>query len=267
MAANHGAGRSRARTLTATEGPLHGQVALVTGAAVRIGREIASALAAEGASVVVHYRRSEQEARGLCSELAERGARSWAMAADLDDPGEAERLVERVLEATQRLDLLVNSASIFPASRLPTLELEGLFQSLRVNTWAPLVLSRRMAAACAQGRIVNLVDSGLTSYDRDHAGYALSKLALWHLTDMLALELAPRFTVNAVAPGLILPPAGREDEYLRDKARAIPLQRPGSPQDVARAVLFLVESPFITGQTIFVDGGGHLLRNRQWTAS
>ncbi len=239
--------------------PLHGQVALVTGAALRIGKEIASALAKEGAGVVVHYRRSEREARELCKQLAEQGASAWTVAADLDDPGEAERLVDRVLEVAHRLDILVNSASVFPASRLPTLELEGLLQSLRVNAWAPLVLSRRMAGTCAEGRIVNLLDSRLTGYDREHAGYAIAKLALWHLTDMLALELAPRFTVNAVAPGLILPPAGQGEGYLRDKARDVPLKRAGSPRDVANAVLFLVESPFVTGQTVFVDGGGHLV--------
>jgi len=238
---------------------LDGQVALVTGAAVRIGREIASVLAEEGAGVVVHYRRSEQQARELRSQLAARGARAWTMGADLDDPNEAERLVDRVLEVTHRLDILVNSASIFPASRLLTLELEGLLQNLRVNAWAPLVLSRRMAGACAEGRIVNLLDSRLAGYPREHAGYAIAKLVLWHLSDMLALELAPRFTVNAVAPGLILPPSGEGETYLQDKARDIPLERAGSPQDVARAVLFLVQSPFITGQTVFVDGGGHLL--------
>ena len=240
-------------------GRLRGQVALVTGAAVRLGREIASALATEGADVVVHYHRSEQEARELCDQLSGRGARTWAVAADLDDPAQAERLVGRVLEVAQHLDILVNSASIFPASQLMSLELDDFLQSLRVHAWAPLVLSRRMAEACAQGRIVNLLDARRAGQDREHAGYAVGKLALQHLTDMLALELAPSFTVNAVAPGLVLPPAGRGQEYLQEKARDIPLQREGSPQDVSRAVLFLVQSPFITGQTVFVDGGGHLM--------
>ena len=131
-------------------------------------------------------------------------------------------------------------------------------QSIRVNAWAPLVLSRRMAALSSEGRIVNLLDSTLMGYDREHAGDLIGKHALSHLTDMLAIELAPRFTVNAVAPGPILPPAGCGEGYLLTKARELPLKRAGSPQDVARAVVFLLESPFITGQTIFVDGGGHL---------
>ena len=238
--------------------PLSGQVALVTGAAMRIGRVIAETLAAAGAEVVVHYRRSEREARRLCAELSSGGSRAWAVGADLDDPAQAEQLVPRALEVARRLDILVNSASIFPASRLTTLDLDSLMQSIRVNAWAPLVLSRRMAALSSEGRIVNLLDSRLVGYDKEHAGYSIGKLVLSHLTDMMAMELAPRFTVNAVAPGPILPPAGQGEGYLLTRARELPLQHVGSPRDVARAVLFLVKSPFITGQTIFVDGGGHL---------
>ena len=238
--------------------PLSGLVALVTGAATRIGRVIAETLAAAGAGVVIHYRRSEREARELCAKLSGGGSSAWTMDADLDDSVQAEQLVPRVLEVAKRLDILVNSASIFPASHLATLDLDSLMQSIRVNAWAPLVLSRRMAALSSEGRIVNLLDSTLMGYDREHPGYSIGKHALSHLTDMLAIELAPRFTVNAVAPGPILPPAGRGEGYLLTKARELPLKRAGSPQDVARAVVFLLESPFITGQTIFVDGGGHL---------
>lgn len=237
---------------------LSGQVALVTGAAVRVGREIALTLAAEGADVVIHYRRSEREAAELCAELSRRGAGAWMIRADLDDPDQAEKLIDGTLENASRLDILINSASIFPVSRLSTLDLDSLLQSIRIHAWAPLVLSRKMGATASQGSIVNLLDSGLVGYDREHAGYAIGKLVLSHLTRVLALEMAPRFTVNAVAPGPVLPPVGQGEGYLESRARELPLQRVGSPRDIARAVAFLVESPFITGQTIFVDGGGHL---------
>ncbi len=225
---------------------------------MRVGKAIALALAAEGADLVIHYRRSEREAGELCAELSRAGSSAWMIRADLDDPPQVEGLLQRALEHARRLDILVNSASIYPVSRLPTLDLESLLQSIRVHAWAPLLLSRGMAALAAQGKIINLLDSGLVGYDREHAGYAMGKLMLSHLTSMLALELAPRFTVNAVAPGPVLPPPGEDEEYLQRRARDLPLRRAGSPRDVARAVVFLAESPFITGQTIFVDGGGHL---------
>ncbi len=237
---------------------LSGQVALVTGAAVRIGRAIASALAAEGAAVMIHYRSSERQAAELRAELSRGGSRAWTVSADLDDPAQAGMLVDRVVAVTGRVDVLVNSASIFPATPLSTLDSEGLARAIRVNAWAPLILSRSLAALFPAGRIVNLLDAKLAHPDDDHLSYVISKLALSHLTRILALELAPRFTVNAVAPGPILPPVGRDDAYLRERVREVPLGRGGSPHDVARAVVFLVESPFITGQTIFVDGGQHL---------
>ena len=153
------------------------------------------------------------------------------MDADLDDSVRAEQLVPRVLEVAKRLDILVNGVSIFPASPSGDSRPGQPHASLRVNAWAPLVLSRRMAALSSEGRIVNLLDSTLMGYDREHPGYSIGKHALSHLTDMLAIELAPRFTVNAVAPGPILPPAGRGEGYLLTKARELPLKRAGSPQE------------------------------------
>lgn len=207
---------------------------------------------------MVHYHSSEAEAHELCAEISRSGSRSWTICADLGEPRQAEELASRVTHTAGRIDFLINSASTFPPARLETLDLEGLTRSIRVNAWAPLVLSRSLARQSAQGRIVNLLDSALVEHTRDHAGYAMGKAVLAHLTGALALELAPRFTVNAVAPGLILPPPGQDQRFLEEKSRALPLRRTGSPQDIARAVVFLLESPFITGQTIFVDGGGHL---------
>ena len=149
---------------------------------------------------------------------------------------------------------------------------------MEVNAWVPLALSRRFAAGLGvtpglaraaraprgtvphrpRGSIVNLHDTHLAGYDFEHAGYILSKHVLANLTRMLALELAPGITVNAVAPGLILPPPGADESYLTANAHRVPLQRHGGPRDIAEAIVFLIRSDFITGQVIYVDGGRHL---------
>ncbi len=243
---------------TRTSPPLRGKTALVTGAARRIGRAIALALAGEGANVVVHYRGPEDEARSLCGELQARGVQAWPVPADLDDPAEAESLITRSLAAAGALDVLVNNASAFALDTLAEVTLERVIAMARTNAWAPFVLSRSFARQVGRGKIVNLLDARIAGYDFSHVSYIVSKHMLAVFTRMAALELAPDITVNAVAPGLILPPAGKDESYLQQLAGAIPLQRHGGPQDVAEAVIFLARSDFITGQVIYVDGGRHL---------
>ncbi len=129
---------------------------------------------------------------------------------------------------------------------------------LQVNAWAPFVLSRDFARLAERGKIINLLDTRITGYDRTHVAYVLSKRMLSVLTMMCALEFAPEFTVNAVAPGLILPPAGKDESYLDGLAKTVPLRKHGGPGDIADAVLYLLKSDFVTGQIIYVDGGRHL---------
>ncbi len=234
------------------------QVGLVTGAAVRIGRAIALALADEGMSVVVHFRRSETEAAGLCHELASRGVRAWSVQGDFADPADAERVVERALAAAGSLDVLVNNASIFPRDDLDTLTLDGLLDNVRVNAWAPLVASRVFARRIARGHIVNLLDSRVDDADWSHVGYILSKHVLAAMTRMMALAFAPNIAVNAVAPGLILPPPCATHEYIDRLVDTVPLAQHGEPEHVARAVAYLATSEFVTGEVIYVDGGRHL---------
>ena len=237
---------------------LEGKTALVTGAARRLGRGIAQALAAEGAAVVLHYRDSEAEAEALRAEVAATGGQAWTLQADLTDAAELEALVPRAIELAGGLDLLVNNASAFPPGTLDDLTLETLMQNLAINAWAPFALSRALHRSAARGSIVNLVDSHAVGYDWGHVGYLLSKQALASLTRMMAVEYAPGFTVNAVAPGLILPPEGQDESYLQALAGSVPLRRWGDVEDIAAAVVFLLRSDFITGATLFVDGGWHL---------
>jgi pteridine reductase len=237
---------------------LKGQTALLTGAAKRIGRETALTLAGLGINVVVHFNRSEAEARELAAELQQKGVKAWTIQADFRRPDEYQTLMERARQMAGSLEILVNNASIFPLEKLNDLTWSGLSANTEVNAWVPFVLSRAFAQAASRGKIINLHDSRLKGYDWTHVGYILSKHVLAAMTRMMALEFAPNIIVNAVAPGLILPPPGKDESYLQGLIETVPLQRHGGPQDIADAIAFLIRSNFITGQVIYVDGGRHL---------
>lgn len=244
--------------MAAGERRLEGKSALVTGASRRIGRAISLALAREGANIAVHYASSEGEATGLVAEIEGLGVRAVALAADFSDAGELDGLVDRAHEALGKLEILVNNASIFPSDTFETVEKANLERNLELNAWVPLVLTRAFAAQTERGHVVNLLDSRVTGSDRTHFSYILSKHVLSALTRICALELAPGIAVNGIAPGLILPPAGEGEDYVDRLARALPLQRHGTPEDVAAAAVYLVTGEFVTGETIYVDGGRHL---------
>jgi pteridine reductase len=242
-----------------SEKNLHGKTALVTGAALRIGREIALALARAGVDVAIHFRQSEKQAEELREELVSLGVRAWLFQADFSDTAASQQLIPEVLAASGSLDILVNSASLFLPSTIQNLDFEGLMQHIQVNAWTPFALSREFACHTGSGKIINLLDSRIAGTDRSHASYIISKQIFAYLMNMMALEFAPRITVNGVAPGLILPPAGKDASYLNELAQTIPLKRHGEPADIADAVMYLLNSNFLTGQVIFVDGGRSLM--------
>ncbi len=239
--------------------PLQGRAALVTGAGVRLGRAIALGLARAGADVVVHYRASQAGAEETAAAVRELGRRAWTVRADLADLEALGGLMARATGMAGPLHILVNSASIFFPSTVADVSFAQMVENLTINAWAPLELSRQFAAQNIDaGHIVNLLDTRLVGFDLRHVAYIVSKHALAQLTRMTALEFAPRVAVNAVAPGLILPPAGQDESYLAHLSAALPLKRHGGPEDVVEAVLYLVRTRFVTGQVIFVDGGRHL---------
>jgi NAD(P)-dependent dehydrogenase (short-subunit alcohol dehydrogenase family) len=237
---------------------LAGQHALVTGAARRIGRALALALAEQGVSVVAHYHTSDAQAAELTAAMAEYGVSAWPLQADLEDPTQAETLVERACSLAGNIDILINNASVFPAGTLADMDPHEVTRNVQVNALGPLQAGRALAARCKEGSIINLLDSRIVHYDKNHAAYHLSKRMLFTLTRMMALEFAPNVRVNAVAPGLILPPPGEGDDFLDRLAHSNPLQCKGCPGQVVDAALFLLQNPFITGQVIFVDGGHHM---------
>jgi hypothetical protein len=237
---------------------LRGKTALVTGAAKRLGRAVALALGRAGVNVAVHYQRSAEEAQSLAQELAALGVCSWLLPHDLSDSAAAGELFGGAVDLAGPIDFLVNSASIFPAQSLTDFERADLFRCVEVNALSPLELAKAFAAQRRAGAIVNFLDTMIADYDRAHVPYHLSKQMLFSLTRMMAFEFAPLVRVNAVAPGLVLPPAGEDTGFLERLAHTNPLQRYGSEEGVCEAVLFLLRSGFVTGQVVYVDGGRHL---------
>ena len=239
---------------------LQGRVALVTGAARRIGAAIARRLHASGANVVVHYRGAEADAQRLEAELnAARAGSALRMKADLLAPIAPKVLVGTALDRWQRLDLLVNNASAFyptPVGRIESSHWEELVGS---NLRAPLFLAQEAAPHLARtnGSIVNIADIHAERPLKGYLVYSVAKAGLAALTQALALELAPEVRVNAVAPGAIAwPENGQFDPGERERIVAsTPLRRLGGPEDIAQAVAFLACAPFVTGHMLAVDGG------------
>ncbi|UCD49267.1 MAG: SDR family oxidoreductase, partial [Phycisphaerales bacterium] len=237
---------------------LAGKTALITGAAKRLGRAMALALASRTTNVVVHFNTSEQAAIGLCEELRQMGVSAWPIQADLSEAAQAEMLFEQAIDQAGPVDILINNASVFEKDTLWEADEASLQRNMQIHAVAPLTLARALARQDRPGHIINLLDTRVTVYDHQHVSYHLSKRTLLTLTRILAMELAPQVAVNAVAPGLILPPAGEDESYLEKLAHCNPLNRYGAPQEVVDAVLFLLRGRFITGQVIYIDGGYHM---------
>lgn len=235
------------------------KVALVTGGARRVGRAIVEALAADGWDIAVTYRTSDGPANELIASLRSAGRRAVAIQADLTDPESAADLIHREVRHTfGRLDLLVNNASIYTPAPLQQARLPDMQRFMAIHAYAPLLLCQRFEPLLrdAGGHVINMVDTLAQKPWPRYIAYCASKAALLNLTLSLAAELAPQVTVNGIAPGVVAwPPEMPESErqtYLRD----VPLQRPGTPQDVANLVIYLVTGgSYITGQIIRLDGG------------
>jgi len=240
---------------------------LITGAAHRIGRALALGLAKDAAAIYIHYNTSESAAKQLAQEISKAGAKAFTINADLSSVTQCENLLKRAQDLAGPIDVLINNASIFEEGLLTGITVDDLNRNMMINAYAPLLLSRSFEKLNKQRKtsrlpvIINMLDSRITDYDRQHAAYHLAKRALFTLTKMLALEFAPGVRVNGVAPGLILPPAGKDSSYLEQLKSTNPLKAIGTIEQVVEAVRFLVNNEFVTGQVIYVDGGRNLLSN------
>lgn len=239
-------------------------VVLVTGAAVRLGREIALALAAGGWQVAVHYRSSHADALKTVADCARLSGASSAFNADLMDEEAVRGLLPRVAAHFGRVDAVVNSASTFEHDSAASFGFAALDKHLHSNTGAPVLLAQALhahvTARQGSGAVVNLLDQKLWNQNPDFFSYTLSKAALEAAGTLLAMALAPAVRVVGVAPGLTLTSHLLSEEEFEQRHKLSPLGRSSTPADVASAVKFALENQSITGTTLLVDGGQHLMK-------
>lgn len=239
-------------------------VVLVTGAARRLGRDIALALAAGGWQVAVHYRSSEEDAIKTVAACAQLSGAAAAFHADLNDETAVRGLLPAVVERMGQVDAVVNNASTFEQDSAASFGFAAMDRHLHSNTGAAIVLAQALhahvASRGAQGAVVNLLDQKLWNQNPDFFSYTLSKAALEAAGTMLALALAPQVRVVGVAPGLTLTSHLLTDEQFEARHKLSPLGRSSTPADVAATVKFALENSSITGTTLLVDGGQHLMK-------
>ncbi|HEX5342268.1 MAG TPA: SDR family oxidoreductase [Duganella sp.] len=238
------------------------RVALVTGAGRRLGRAIALGMAQAGWDVAVHYRASEAEARAVVAEIVAMGRRAVALHCELSDETAVRALVPRAVAALGALHCVVNSASLFDYDSATDFSMARLDAHMRANVGAPLLLAQALHAATpdgAQAAVINLLDQKLYNLNPDYLSYTLSKAALHTATTMLAQQLAPRLRVVGVAPGLTMVSGDQTDAGFANAHQQTPLGRSSTPQDIVDAVLYAASARAVTGTTLLVDGGQHLL--------
>ncbi|SPA28357.1 putative deshydrogenase [Cupriavidus taiwanensis] len=248
-------------------------VALVTGGARRLGRAIALELAAQGWDVAVHCHRSVDEAEALATQIRALGRRAAVLRADLADEAATSRLVADCTAALGVPTCLVNNASLFQYDVATSFSYASLDTHMRTNVAAPLLLARELhkalaAAAGAEGAgkaaeprgvVINLLDQKLDNLNPDFLSYTLSKAALQTATVQLAQALAPRLRVVGVAPGITLVSGEQSEQSFRRAHRVTPLGQSSTPEDIAQAVAYLAQARAVTGTTLYVDGGQHLM--------
>lgn len=236
-------------------------VAVVTGAARRVGREIALAMAERGLGVVVHHGTSTVEANVLVNRIRSQGGSAVAVSADLRDPRAAAMAVFEAAEELGEVTTLINSAAVFQNRALPWIDLYHCNVHLSVNLLAPIFLSQQFIRQLGEGQrghIINILDWRAQRPGADHLIYTSTKAALSSVTKSLALQLAPLIQVNGLAPGAILPPEDRTNWHEQRAITSIPLKRTGSPKALVDAINFLLDSDFITGEILNVTGGEEL---------
>lgn len=235
-------------------------LALVTGAAHRLGRAFALALARKGYAILLHYHSSVEDANEAASEIQSLGVPVYLVQADLTNTTDLYSLFSTLDKLPHRLKVLVNSAALMPRGDVRTLSAADFDSALALNLRAPFLCAQESAKRMeAGGLIVNVTDVGAQKAWSGFPAYTVSKAALESLTRLQARSLAPKIRVNAIAPGLVLPSGQVSQEEWQRLVERLPLKRPASLNEIASALEFLLENEYITGQTIVVDGGYSLL--------
>ena len=237
------------------------KTALVTGAAHRLGRAVALALAGDGWTVAVHYRHSREAAEEVLDDIVQAGGRGVTLGADLTREDDVLGLVPQAVDQLGPLGLLVNNASRFEPDEALTATRASWDAHLETNLRAPFVLTQSFAAQLpedAEGNVINILDQRVWNLTPHFISYTLSKAGLWTLTQTLALALAPRIRVNAIGPGPTLASQRQSPQQFERQCQAMPLRRGARPEEIADAVRFIIGAPSMTGQLITLDGGQHL---------
>lgn len=236
------------------------KTALITGAAKRVGKSIAIHLARQGWNIAIHYNSSGEAAEHFRNELATSypDQKFEIFKADLNRTEDLELLIPLVIQKMLTIDLLINNASVFEPAKLKNTSAEFLDRQMNVNFRAPFILTQSFAASFKNGIIINFTDTRIVTNQSNFAAYSIAKKALWELTKMAALELGPGIRVNAIAPGLTLPPEEKDEEYLLKLAEKIAMKRPGGMEPILKSLDFILNNDYLTGQLLFCDGGENL---------
>jgi len=240
--------------------------ALITGAAKRIGREIALNLAAHGYDIAISYNKSEETAKKLAAEIEKKFAvRCEIFQSDLTEKDASKKLALEVIKKFPKWNLLINNASIFNKSKFLSAPDSELFDNLNIHFISPLILAKEFTKNVAakkvkNAQIINMIDKNIARFDTSYFYYLLSKKNLAELTKMLAVELAPQIRVNGIAPGFILNSIDEKNpsQETQNLIKKIPLQSKGEIENIWQAVEFLLNNNFITGQILSIDGGASL---------
>lgn len=234
------------------------KAALITGGAIRLGKALALGVARKGYDVILHYNSSEEAALSTCREIENLGVGCHCIQQDLESTEQLESLVERARDREPGLQLLINSASVYDAGSIVETTEEIFDRQMNVNLKAPFFLSRAFRKVVGQGSIVNILDNKIGFNQYHYAAYLLSKKMLAEFTRLASLEFAPDIRVNGISPGVILPATVRSAEYMAWRIEAIPLKRKGETEHIVRALHYLMENDFVSGQILTVDGAeGH----------
>ncbi len=233
--------------------------ALVTGGAKRIGHTICLKLAELGYKIVLHYNESRKDAELTARAIIQSGGNCRLLRCNLENETKVSSLVKTIYKEDKDFNLLINNASIFEKSNFLNQTNASFNLHMNINFRAPFILTRDFAKIVKKGHIINILDTNIVQNKTAHLAYLLSKKSLYELTKLSAYELAPYIRVNAIAPGLILPPKDAGKEYLDRLAHKVPLKSKGKPENIAQTIQFLIKNHYLTGQVIFNDGGEHLI--------
>ena len=234
---------------------------LITGCAKRIGKSLAIYFAKQGWNIAVHYNTSKEAALELTSELSSFGIKSAAFQADLKDETSYSTLIDRANKELGPLDCLINNASSFEYDSFQTADRNSWDLHIETNLRAPFVLSQQFVGQLqteAFGNIINIIDPHVWNLTPHFISYTLSKAGLWTLTQTLALALAPKIRVNAIAPGPTLMNYKQSEEHFKRQCESTPLQKGPQLVEIARAAEFILNTPSLTGQMLALDGGQHM---------